>query len=135
MWVVLGPVRDWKIYFLFVEKALKYILPNFFLGEDAAKRPLEMVESSYNSELLEKARLMRMNTDVRRAIFCTVMSASDYADAFERYLYHLAVMTRIVVLPLVFPQPHPRVVKLKVSGKQREREVAFVLLDCCLQEK
>ena len=28
-----------------------------------------------------------------------------------------------------------RVAKLKVSGKQKEREVAFVALDCCLQER
>lgn len=75
-------------------------------GEAAA--PLE---ASYSAELLEKARLMRMNTDARRAIFCTVMSADDYLEAFERVL------------------------KLRTAGKQKEREVAFVALTCCVQER
>ena len=65
---------------------------------------------SYSSELLELARKMRMNTDVRRSIFCTVMSAEDYIDGFEKLL------------------------KLSIKS-QKEREMAFVLLDCCLQEK
>ena len=64
----------------------------------------------FSSELLELARKMRMNTDVRKNIFCTVMAAEDYLDAFEK-LTKLPVRT------------------------QKEREVAFVLLDCCLQER
>ncbi len=39
---------------------------------------------SHSAELLEKARQMRMNTDSRRAVFCAIMSAGDYLDAFER---------------------------------------------------
>ena len=64
----------------------------------------------FSSELLELARKMRMNTEVRKNIFCTVMAAEDYLDAFEK-LTKLPVRT------------------------QKEREVAFVLLDCCLQER
>lgn len=64
----------------------------------------------FSSELLELARKMRMNTEGRKNIFCTVMAAEDYLDAFEK------------------------VSKLPVRT-QKEREVAFVLLDCCLQER
>lgn len=64
----------------------------------------------FSSELLELARKMRMNTESRKNIFCTVMAAEDYLDAFEK-LTKLPVRT------------------------QKEREVAFVLLDCCLQER
>ncbi|TRY62892.1 hypothetical protein TCAL_00367 [Tigriopus californicus] len=71
----------------------------------------EHVTSSFSSELLDLAQKMRMNTDARKNIFCAIMTADDYLDAFEKVL---KISTRI---------------------NQREREVAFVLLDCCLQEK
>jgi len=63
-----------------------------------------------NAELPELARKMRMNTDQRKKIFCTVMSADDYLDAYEKIL------------------------KLGTKN-QMERDVMFVLLDCSLQEK
>ncbi|XP_050347733.1 nucleolar MIF4G domain-containing protein 1 homolog isoform X2 [Nymphalis io] len=65
---------------------------------------------STDQKLLELARQQRMNTDVRRSIFCVIMSAEDYMDAFEK-LQHLGL-----------------------KGQQ-EREVVHVLLACCLQEK
>ncbi|XP_047535304.1 nucleolar MIF4G domain-containing protein 1 [Vanessa atalanta] len=74
-------------------------------AEPAAK-PLP----STDQKLLELARQQRMNTDVRRSIFCVIMSAEDYMDAFEK-LQHLGL-----------------------KGQQ-EREVVHVLLACCLQEK
>lgn len=37
-----------------------------------------------SSKILELARKQRMNTDVRRNIFCTVMTAEDFLDAFEK---------------------------------------------------
>ena len=64
----------------------------------------------FTIEVLDLARKMRMNTDTRRNIFCTVISAEDYLDAFEK-LVKLVVRT------------------------QKEREVAFVLIDCCMHEK
>ncbi|CAH1639342.1 unnamed protein product [Spodoptera littoralis] len=63
-----------------------------------------------DQKLLELARQQRMNTDVRRSIFCVIMSAEDYMDAFEK-LQHLGL-----------------------KGQQ-EREIVHVLLACCLQEK
>ena len=66
------------------------------------------VEQSH--ELLELARRMRMNTEVRKKIFCLIMSAEDYLEATER------------------------LVKLGTKNHV-EREVLFVVVDCCVQEK
>jgi nucleolar MIF4G domain-containing protein 1 len=78
---------------------------------DPSEAPAAMLKTAdFSTELLDLARKMRMNTDARKSIFCTVMSAEDYLDAFEK------------------------LVKLNVRA-QKEREVAFVLLDCCLQEQ
>lgn len=61
-------------------------------------------------KLLQLAAAQRMNTDIRRAIFCIIMSAEDYVDAFEKLL------------------------RLGLSGKQ-DREIIRVIVDCCLHEK
>jgi len=66
--------------------------------------------ASEGAELLEKAKGLRMNTEARRAIFCVIMGAEDFADAIERLL------------------------RLPLAEKQ-DREVPRVLLECCLQEK
>ena len=67
-------------------------------------------KSREGGELLQLAKSMRMNTETRRAIFCVVMGADDYADALERLL------------------------RLPLADKQ-DREIPRVLLECCLQEK
>ena len=53
---------------------------------------------------------VRMNTDVRRSIFCVIMSAEDFMDASEHLLS----------LPL---------------NRTQQCEIARVLVDCCAQEK
>ncbi|KAM5187669.1 nucleolar MIF4G domain-containing protein 1 [Callospermophilus lateralis] len=63
-----------------------------------------------SSKMLDLARKQRMNTDIRRSIFCTMMTSEDFLDAFEKLL------------------------KLGLKDQQ-EREVVHVLMDCCLQEK
>ncbi|RDD36878.1 Nucleolar MIF4G domain-containing protein 1 [Trichoplax sp. H2] len=63
-----------------------------------------------DNRLVELAKKQRMNTDIRRNIFCIIMSSQDYVNAFENLL------------------------KLKLKNKQ-ERDIIHVLLDCCLQEK
>lgn len=40
----------------------------------------------YSAKILELARKQRMNTDIRRNIFCVLMSSEDYLDAFEKLL-------------------------------------------------
>ncbi|CAH0588819.1 unnamed protein product [Chrysodeixis includens] len=74
------------------------------------EKPAAKLVPTADQKLLELARKQRMNTDVRRSIFCVIMAAEDYMDAFEK-LQHLGL-----------------------KGQQ-EREVVHVLLACCLQER
>ncbi|GMP98368.1 hypothetical protein CsSME_00046287 [Camellia sinensis var. sinensis] len=67
-------------------------------------------ESLEAQKLLQLAAVQRMNTDLRRAIFCVIMSGEDYVDAFEKLL------------------------RLDLQGKQ-DREIMRVLVECCLQEQ
>ena len=66
-------------------------------------------KEEFSAKLLELARKMRMNTDTRRRIFCLLMSSEDYLDCAEK------------------------LVKLGTKN-QMEREVVFVVSDCCIQE-
>ncbi|XP_056375545.1 nucleolar MIF4G domain-containing protein 1 [Hyla sarda] len=63
-----------------------------------------------SAKIMDLARKQRMNTDIRRNVFCVVMTSEDYLDAFEKLL------------------------KLGLKDHQ-EREIVHVLIDCCLQEK
>ncbi|QIW96486.1 hypothetical protein AMS68_002004 [Peltaster fructicola] len=78
---------------------------------DAAKPVQSKIDDGYESEtpghvnLAKLARSQGMNTDIRRAIFIAIMSASDFKDA------------------------HVRIVKLHLKSKQT-LEVAKVLLHC-----
>ncbi|XP_039299729.1 nucleolar MIF4G domain-containing protein 1 [Nilaparvata lugens] len=65
---------------------------------------------TFTSKLLDLAKKQRMNTDARRNIFCILMSAEDYLDAFEKLL------------------------KLGLKGHQ-EQEMFNVIMHCCIQEK
>ncbi|XP_040922092.1 nucleolar MIF4G domain-containing protein 1 [Toxotes jaculatrix] len=67
-------------------------------------------EGKFSAKVLELARKQRMNTEVRRNIFCVLMTSEDYLDAFEKLL------------------------RMGLKDKQ-EREIVHVLMDCCLQEK
>ena len=60
--------------------------------------------------MMALAQAKRMNTDIRRSIFITILGSSDYLDAFER------------------------VMKLGLKAKQ-EREIVYVLLACCEDEE
>ncbi|KAL8129472.1 hypothetical protein V2J09_018627 [Rumex salicifolius] len=61
-------------------------------------------------KMLDRAALLRMNTDIRKAIFCVIMSGEDYLDAYEKLM------------------------RLGLKGKQ-DREIMRVLVECCSQEK
>ncbi|XP_050771824.1 nucleolar MIF4G domain-containing protein 1 [Gymnogyps californianus] len=63
-----------------------------------------------SSKIMELAHKQRMNTDIRRSIFCVLMTSEDFLDAFEKLL------------------------KLGLKDQQ-EREIVHVILYCCLQEK
>lgn len=40
----------------------------------------------FSQKVLELARKQRMNTEIRRNIFCVLMTSEDYLDAFEKLL-------------------------------------------------
>lgn len=64
----------------------------------------------FSSKILELAAKAGMNTDIRRSIFCIIMSAQDYIDASERIL------------------------RLNLTHIQ-QRELCYVLLLCITKEK
>lgn len=39
-----------------------------------------------SSKIMDLARKQRMNTDIRRSIFCVLMTSEDFMDAFEKLL-------------------------------------------------
>jgi nucleolar MIF4G domain-containing protein 1 len=79
-------------------------------GSVEQEAPVNINMNEFDAKLLEVARKQRMNTDVRRAIFCIVMGSEDYLDAFEK------------------------LVRLGLKNKQ-EREIVFVIIHCCSMEK
>lgn len=74
------------------------------------KNTSEDNRQKYGKKILELARKQRMNTDIRRDIFCVLMTAEDYLDAFEK-IHHLGLKN------------------------QQQREVIHVIFNCCIQEK
>lgn len=81
-------------------------------GEGGNSEVTEFIhkETAEAEKMLQLAALQKMNTGIRRAIFCVVMSGEDYVDAFEK------------------------ISRIKLTGKQ-DREVVRVIIECCLQEK
>jgi nucleolar MIF4G domain-containing protein 1 len=79
-------------------------------GPSSAKEDFTHNDSSFDSKILTLAKEHHMSTDIRRAIFCTIMSSEDYVDAFEKLM------------------------KLNLKGKQ-DREIVSILVYCSCQEK
>ncbi|XP_061195672.1 nucleolar MIF4G domain-containing protein 1-like [Saccostrea echinata] len=71
---------------------------------------MESIVGDVSAQLLELARKQRMNTDIRKNIFCIIMSSQDYIDAFDKLL------------------------RLGLKNQQ-EREIIHIIVDLCLQEK
>ncbi|XP_070582668.1 nucleolar MIF4G domain-containing protein 1 [Erythrolamprus reginae] len=71
--------------------------------------PANNTVGKISTRILKLARKQRMNTDIRRNIFCILMTSEDFLDAFEKLL------------------------KLRLKDQQ-EREIVHILIDCCLQE-
>ncbi|XP_017128030.1 nucleolar MIF4G domain-containing protein 1 homolog [Drosophila elegans] len=72
------------------------------------KNSAKSANGGFADQLLELAKKQQMNTAERRNIFCIIMSAADYVDAFEKIL-HLAL--------------------------KDQRAVAYVIIHCALNEK
>lgn len=92
------------------EKGRWWIVGSAWSGREARANNAAPSEGSSETWVLDLARNQRMNTDVRKNIFCVLMTSEDYIDAFEKLL------------------------KLHLNDVQ-DREIVHVLVDCCLQEK
>lgn len=56
--------------------------------------------TQFSATILELAKKQRMNTDDRKNVFCVLMSAEDYLDAFEK-LHHLAIRDHKVIVTVI----------------------------------
>ncbi|XP_077978502.1 nucleolar MIF4G domain-containing protein 1-like [Glandiceps talaboti] len=97
------------------EKGRWWIVGSAWVGQQTLQSQSEKKQDSVSTnpvggKILELSRKQRMNTDVRRNIFCIIVTSEDYIDAFNKLLH----------------------LNLKVS---QEREIVYVILDCCIQEK
>ncbi|EEZ99092.1 nucleolar MIF4G domain-containing protein 1 [Tribolium castaneum] len=93
------------------EKGKWWVVGSAWVGNtDKTPENVKETPNSFSQKLLELATKQRMNTDARKNIFCVIMSAEDYLDAFEKLL------------------------RLSLKNQQ-EREIIHVILHCCLQEK
>uniref|UniRef100_A0A1Q3EYD3 Protein involved in high osmolarity signaling pathway n=1 Tax=Culex tarsalis TaxID=7177 RepID=A0A1Q3EYD3_CULTA len=68
-------------------------------GAAAAKNGTQQ-EEGFSQQLLELARKQRMNTDDKRNVFCAIMSAEDYLDAFDKIL-RLAIKDQRIVASVI----------------------------------
>ncbi|GFY79365.1 nucleolar MIF4G domain-containing protein 1 [Trichonephila inaurata madagascariensis] len=79
-------------------------------NDNTSKNSQSVKGNEFSEKIMELARKQHMNTDIRRSIFCTIMTAEDFMDAFERLL------------------------KLNLKNQQ-ERQIIHVILHCALNEK
>lgn len=84
-----------------------WLVGSAWMGSDGVEQRLaaDSAKTTHNAgdfsaQLLELARKQRMNTEDRRNVFCIIMSAEDYLDAFEKIL-HLAIKDQRVVVSVV----------------------------------
>uniref|UniRef100_S4RAV6 MI domain-containing protein n=1 Tax=Petromyzon marinus TaxID=7757 RepID=S4RAV6_PETMA len=84
-----------------------------FSAQAGEERPELPVGGEMSAKMMELARKQRMNTDIRRGIFCVLMTSEDYVDYVDAF---------------------EKLVRMGLKEKQ-EREIVHVLMDCCLQEK
>ncbi|GMR37362.1 hypothetical protein PMAYCL1PPCAC_07557, partial [Pristionchus mayeri] len=79
-------------------------------GGGGARKQVSRDGLNFDSEMLDLAKRAGMNTEVRRNVFCSVVSAKSEDDAFERLL------------------------RLSLKGSQ-EREIIHILISMLLKEK
>lgn len=104
-----------KVYLFFItadESGKWWIIGSAWSGSSNVNdkgNAKEYDKLNFGAKILELAQKQRMNTDTRKNIFCILMTAEDYLDAFEK-LHHLGLKN------------------------QQEAEIIHVLMHCCLQE-
>ncbi|XP_077863805.1 nucleolar MIF4G domain-containing protein 1-like [Saccoglossus kowalevskii] len=97
------------------EKGRWWVVGSAWVGQQSTEqqtenKPTIEVHNKVSSKIMDLSRKQRMNTDTRRNIFCAIVTSEDFVDAFDKLLH------------------------LNLKDRQ-EREIVYVLLDCCLQEK
>uniref|UniRef100_A0A1B6CQN6 MI domain-containing protein n=1 Tax=Clastoptera arizonana TaxID=38151 RepID=A0A1B6CQN6_9HEMI len=94
------------------ERGRWWIVGSAWTGNTNLPQDKEISNKSdqFSSRILELASKQRMNTDTRRNVFCILMTAEDYMDAFEKLL------------------------RLGLKAGQ-EQEIIHVLIHCLLHEK
>lgn len=80
-------------------------------NDEAVALPGGGSDSVMDQKLLVLAAKYRMNTDVRRTIFCIIMGSADYEDCFEK------------------------LVRAGMLKNRSERDTVRVLMECCGNEK
>lgn len=92
---------------------------------------------TYSAQLLELAKKQRMNTGVRKDIFCILMTAEVMLSIFV-HLVWLGYCCNKRDLIIVYLQDYldafEKLLHLNLKNQQRQ-EIVSVLFDCCLQEK
>ncbi|XP_030385443.1 nucleolar MIF4G domain-containing protein 1 homolog [Scaptodrosophila lebanonensis] len=86
----------------------------------------------FSEKLLQLAKKQHMNTAERRNIFCIIMSAADYVDAFEKIL-HLSLKDQRTVAYVIIhcalnerkPNPYYAHLALKFCQYNRKFQLAF----------
>lgn len=58
----------------------------FVSSHDLITSIVLVADFTVSQKIVEAAKLQRMNTDVRRKIFYSVMGADDYVDAFQKIM-------------------------------------------------
>ncbi|NXF00615.1 NOM1 protein, partial [Smithornis capensis] len=56
------------------------------ISDTNSKTQQKLHVGKVSSKIMELARKQRMNTDIRRSIFCVLMTSEDFMDAFEKLL-------------------------------------------------
>ncbi|XP_065303610.1 nucleolar MIF4G domain-containing protein 1 isoform X1 [Dermacentor albipictus] len=95
------------------ERGKWWVVGSAWTGNEVSsdrKANMSSVQPEFSSKILKLAQKHHMNTDVRRNIFCILMTAEDYLSASERILH------------------------LNLTATQ-EREMCHVVLHCLLKEK
>ncbi|XP_075537702.1 nucleolar MIF4G domain-containing protein 1 [Dermacentor variabilis] len=95
------------------ERGKWWVVGSAWTGNEASsdrKANMSSAQPEFSSKILKLAQKHHMNTDVRRNIFCILMTAEDYLSASERILH------------------------LNLTATQ-EREMCHVVLHCLLKEK
>ena len=103
--------RWWRVGASWAGNQFKYQEGQDSAKDDSDVKAKKKASSETDERLLKLASKYRMNSDIRRSIFCIIMGAADCDDAFEK------------------------IVRAGVLKNRNERDTVRVLMECCGNEK